>query len=479
VVALAKYVWAVASYGGQPFVEVFAKNYCLHWQKKKIGDKIAQFGSCTFTPRTGKTSAEVVEIVPSARNKWGNWWDFWFYVSCGEVEGLPGLPAAIMCSHCYVAFPQFEVAEDDENEGALWYAARMSSGRDLVEEFIGYGVWPLAHGWVLGEVCPHRMPTLSDQLVRSPAFAVDLRGRNPASFVREVEAEAARIVGRYVPKTETLRSWDIHGSNVCLNRVFELNRLSYSGYPGDDDAAVGDRRGKKAIATVDEGPSRGAMPAAATKKRKLGTAAEGLGASDHFVVDLMGTCAAPGERMSSPRLQESSARMLKVTGGRWPRNVLIPRAAGEDIRTSRLARKMKIFPYGQNVAAVVSAVMEKDCQDASQKRRAFARVGDPRRKVKMARGIAKSAAPGTSKPPLGAKSAAPGPSKSLPVVPVTEQRPASPPRTAETEVGGAEVSMDISVDDFLVGGVPMFDAHIGRGLVGEYFLMRLWCRVGG
>jgi hypothetical protein len=31
---------------------------------------------------------------------------------------------------------------------------RMSSGRDLVEEFIGYGVWPLAHGWVLGEVCP-------------------------------------------------------------------------------------------------------------------------------------------------------------------------------------------------------------------------------------------------------------------------------------------------------------------------------------
>jgi hypothetical protein len=69
VVAMAKYVWAVASYSGQPSVEVFAKNYCLHWKKKKIGNKIAQFGSCTFTPRTGKTSAEVVEIVPCARNK--------------------------------------------------------------------------------------------------------------------------------------------------------------------------------------------------------------------------------------------------------------------------------------------------------------------------------------------------------------------------------------------------------------------------
>jgi hypothetical protein len=154
VVALAKYVWAVASYEGQPSVEVFAKNYCLHWQKRKIGDKIAQFGLCTFTPRTGKTSTEVVEIVPCARNKWGNWGDFWFYVSCGEVKDVPGLPPAIMCSHCYVAFPRFELVEDDEDEGALRYAARMSSGRDLVEEFIGYGVWPLTHGWVLGEVCP-------------------------------------------------------------------------------------------------------------------------------------------------------------------------------------------------------------------------------------------------------------------------------------------------------------------------------------
>jgi hypothetical protein len=29
--------------------------------------------------------------------------------------------------------------------------------------------------------------------------------------------------------------------------------------------------------------------------------------SDNFVVELMGTCAAPGGRMSSPELRESSA----------------------------------------------------------------------------------------------------------------------------------------------------------------------------
>jgi hypothetical protein len=66
--------------------------------------------------------------------------------------------------------------------------------------------------------------------VRSPAFGVDLRGRDATSFVRKVKAEAIKIVGKYAPKTETLRSWNIHGSNARLNHVFELNHLSYDAY---------------------------------------------------------------------------------------------------------------------------------------------------------------------------------------------------------------------------------------------------------
>jgi hypothetical protein len=64
--------------------------------------------------------------------------------------------------------------------------------------------------------------------------------------------------------------------------------------------------------------------------------------------------------MSSPELRESSARMLWVTGGWWPKNVPFPRAAGEDFFTSRMVRDWKVFPYGRNIAAVVSAVMDKD-----------------------------------------------------------------------------------------------------------------------
>jgi hypothetical protein len=78
--------------------------------------------------------------------------------------------------------------------------------------------------------------------------------------------------------------------------------------------------------------------------------------------------------------------MLEVTGGRWPKNVLIPWAEGEDMSTSRIARGLRIFPYGQNIAAVVSAVMNKDHQDVAQKRRAVIRIADLRREAKRVRG---------------------------------------------------------------------------------------------
>jgi hypothetical protein len=206
--------------------------------------------------------------------------------------------------------------------------------------------------------------------------------------------------------------------------------------------------------TADEGPSRDKAPGADVKKRKLVTTAEGLRASNRFVADLLVTCAVPREMMSLPELQESSARMQEVTGGRWPSNVPIPWAAGEYIFTSRLAREMKIFPYGWNVGAVVSTVMEKDRQYVPRKRRVFARMADPRHEAKMARPSVKPAAPRASMPP--------------PTAPTHERRPPSPPCAAEAMVAVTEVSTELSVDDYLVGGVAMFYAHTGLAPAGEF-----------
>jgi hypothetical protein len=144
-------------------------------------------------------------------------------VALEDIEGVPGLPPSILCSHCYVAFPQYKVKKGDKGEEALWYAAQMSSDRDLVEDFVAYYVWLLAHGWNLGKVKLRPLPFLGDRMVQSTAFTIDSRGRDVTAIVREVESEAAKIVSKYSLKTELVGSWDVRGSNVRLNRVFDLN----------------------------------------------------------------------------------------------------------------------------------------------------------------------------------------------------------------------------------------------------------------
>jgi hypothetical protein len=213
--------------------------------------------------------------------------------------------------------------------------------------------------------------------------------------------------------------------------------------------------GKKPAAVIEDDPAPEAAPS--TKKRKLGTAMGKLGVFDSFAMELMGTCAAPGGRMSSPELRDSSAWMLEVTGGRWPKNVPIPRAAGEDFFTSRMARDLRVFPYGRNIAAVVSAVMNKDRQDAAQKRRAVVRL--PKARPKRARGSAKATVPGGSQPSLAAKAAAPGSGK-LPESTKavgsdgTKSTPEGAAKVREQPSPGkrvADFGTDISVDDYLVG----------------------------
>jgi hypothetical protein len=43
-------------------------------------------------------------------------------------------------------------------------------------------------------------------------------------------------------------------------------------------------------------------------------------------------------------------------------------ASGEDYLTSCLARDFKKFPYGRNISAVVTAVMDKDRQESTRKK---------------------------------------------------------------------------------------------------------------
>jgi hypothetical protein len=127
--------------------------------------------------------------------------------------------------------------------------------------------------------------------------------------------------------------------------------------------------------------------------------------------------------------------------------------------TSHIAHGLRIFPYGRNIAAVVSAVMNKDRQDAAQKRRAVIRLPDPRREAKRARGSAKAAAPDGSQPVPAAKPAAPRSSKvseSAKAVVAGGTKPALGEAAKARELPSpgkrvADFGTNISVDDYFVG----------------------------
>jgi hypothetical protein len=122
-----------------------------------------------------------------------------------------------------------------------------------------------------------------------------------------------------------------------------------------------------------------------------------------------------------------------------------------------------VFPYGRNIAAGVSAVMDKDRQGAAQKRQAVVRLHEAR--PKRQRGAAKAAAPGGSQPPLAAKSAVPASSRASEAVAAaggTKSAKAAPasgrvPEATKAARGlppgkrVADFATDISVEDYLVG----------------------------
>jgi hypothetical protein len=155
--------------------------------------------------------------------------------------------------------------------------------------------------------------------------------------------------------------------------------------------------------------------------------------------------------------------MLEVTGGRWPKNVPIPRAAGEDFFTSRMARDLKVFPYGAEYCCCCvgsdgegpsrrCAETPGGCQDRGSYARGEKGAGSA--KAAASGGsepvpAAKPAAPGHSKAAASAKAAAPGGSKPPSGRLGKGRRPLSPARRI------ADFGTDISVEDYLGVGAAV------------------------
>jgi hypothetical protein len=223
VVALSKFIWATTTFSGDPSTEVFAKHYCLHWQKRAMSGRVDQFGSCTFTLKTGKTKEKVAELAPCAKNKWVGWMEKWFYVRCTGGGGWPR--PSTMSPFEFEAFPRFTVDDRGRRDHAFRIDTRTCSGRDLVEEFLVCGVRLLSRGWTIGVVARIDLDGF-DRQIFSSTFTVDLGDCSYELFVAETEMEAKDLVG-LVTDAELEKGAALRGGYDRVNRVFILMGLEY------------------------------------------------------------------------------------------------------------------------------------------------------------------------------------------------------------------------------------------------------------
>jgi hypothetical protein len=92
VVALAKYVWATTSYDGQPSVEVFAKHYCLLWQKRKSEIRLHNLGLAHLRRRPTRLRWKLLSWFPAPTINGANGGNFGSTLPKAQSKTIRGSP---------------------------------------------------------------------------------------------------------------------------------------------------------------------------------------------------------------------------------------------------------------------------------------------------------------------------------------------------------------------------------------------------
>jgi len=159
------------------------------------------------------------------KNKWeDNWEQYWFYAKIGfpsaESSGEISYPLAAKIEEFkHVTKADFCRTEPGYKEcySAFASAARVVSGRDLIEEYLAAMVWPLTRGWLPGSFSKVRVAGLKDRLP-FPVFGL----KKPEDFsddmiIEEIEQEAIAIASPYLMKERD--SFEA----ICLEKI-RVNR---------------------------------------------------------------------------------------------------------------------------------------------------------------------------------------------------------------------------------------------------------------
>jgi hypothetical protein len=140
--------------------------------------------------------------------------------------------------------PSIENSGEDLSDDAFVWVSKCIGGRDVVEEFVSCGVWPLATGASFKHVKVDLTP-ISKPKVPLPRFP----GEDDVGFPARVEQEARVIVGNYTctEHEACIVGFQINGRS---NRVLELARVAYGPLPTPVSAEVLKKRKADATGNV-------------------------------------------------------------------------------------------------------------------------------------------------------------------------------------------------------------------------------------
>jgi hypothetical protein len=146
IIQISKFISVVTSCGGHPTTDIFAKNYELHYQHKKIHldgcetTLAMQFGCIAFHPTR---YVGWVRLTLSVRNKWtSDWASNWFYckVPSEQIADVWGkwnyTLRSMMTQRNYSMDALFECGPGDVDVTIFVEVALLIGGRDAVEEFL-------------------------------------------------------------------------------------------------------------------------------------------------------------------------------------------------------------------------------------------------------------------------------------------------------------------------------------------------------
>jgi hypothetical protein len=177
-----------------------------------------------------------VGLTPATKNKWSaGWTKAWFYCKVPlHVCPQGGKSIHTLRSHMsalnFHTKPSIRDSGENLSDDAFVWASKNIGGRDIMEEFVSCGVWPLAAG-VSVEHVKVDLTLVLKLKVRLPRFPMSREDEeDDTHLLTRVTQKARNIVGSYtcVERESCIASLP---NNGCLNRVLKVVGVAYWPHP--------------------------------------------------------------------------------------------------------------------------------------------------------------------------------------------------------------------------------------------------------